>query len=169
MAARGQLLLRAGDLGGGTAELAVAERLARELGSPFSLATVLNVQASLALLAGDEDTALARWSEAADLAAEVRTTWTLAYTLPGLAVVAARRGLPDLAARLFAAGSATAEASSVAVAFPPDVEVARDALPEVRATLGETAFGRAWDAGRLVRPADVPALAREIRRSRGSR
>ncbi|PWW23997.1 putative ATPase [Geodermatophilus normandii] len=169
VSARGQLLLRAGDLGGGTAELAVAERLARELGSPFTLATVLNVQASLALLAGDEDTALARWSEAADLAAEVRTTWTLAYTLPGLAVVAARRGLPDLAARLFAAGSATAEASSVAVAFPPDVELARDVLPEVRATLGETAFGRAWDAGRLVRPADVPALAGEIRRSRGSR
>ncbi len=160
--ARGQLLLRSGDLGGGTAELAEAERLARELGSPFTLATVLNVQASLAQLAGDEDAALARWTEAADLAAEVRTTWTLAYTLPGLAVVAARRGAPELAARLFAAGSATAEASSVAVAFPPDVEVARRVLPEVRAALGEAAFERAWDAGRLLRPGDVPALAREI-------
>ncbi len=160
--ARGQRLLRAGDLAGGTAELAVAERLARELGSPFTLATVLNVQASLAALAGDEDTALTRWTEAAELAAEVRTTWTLAYTLPGLAAVAARRGMPELAARLFAAGSATAEAASVAVAFPPDVELARQVLPQVRATLGEEAFGRAWDAGRLLGPGDVPALAREI-------
>ncbi len=164
--ARGQLLLQSGDLAGGTAELAEAERLARELGSPFTLATVLNVQASLAQLAGDEETALARWTEAADLAAAVRTTWTLAYTLPGLAVVAARRGAPELAARLFAAGSATAEAASVAVAFPPDVESARRVLPEVRAALGEEAFGRAWDAGRLVRPGDVPALVAGLRPSR---
>ncbi len=164
---RGQRLLLAGDLRGGTAELAVAERLARDLGSPFTLATVLNVQASLAQLLGDEDGALARWTEAADLAAEVRTTWTLAYTLPGLAAVAARRGLPELAARLFAAGSATAEAASVAVAFPPDVELARQVLPDVRATLGEEAFRRAWDAGRLLGPGDVPALAREISASPG--
>ncbi len=159
---RGQRLLLAGELRGGTAELAAAERLARDLGSPFTLATVLNVQASLAQLAGDDDEALARWTEAAELAAEVRTTWTLAYTLPGLAVVAARRGRPELAARLFAGGSATAEAASVAVAFPPDVELARQVLPQVRAALGEAAFGRAWDAGRLLRPADVPALAREL-------
>ena len=163
---RGQLLLRAGDLGGGTAELARAERLARELGSPFTTATVLNVQASLAWLAGDGDAALARWTEAAELAAEVRTTWTLAYTLPGLAAVAAARGLPELAARLFAAGSATAEAASVAVSFPPDVELAAQVLPEVRAVLGADAFGRAWDAGRLLRPEDVPALARELSGSR---
>jgi predicted ATPase/DNA-binding XRE family transcriptional regulator len=166
---RGQLLLQSGDLAGGTAALAGAERLARELGSPFSLATVLNVQASLGQLAGDEDGALARWAEAAELAAAVRTSWTLAYTLPGLAVVAASRGLPELAARLFAAGSATAEAAAVAVSFPPDVALARQVLPAVRAALGEEAFARAWDAGRLVRPADVPALAGEIRRSRGPR
>jgi predicted ATPase/DNA-binding XRE family transcriptional regulator len=165
--ARGQLLLRAGDLAGGRAALAGAEALARELGSPFSLATVLNVQASLAALAGDEDGALDRWTEAADLAAEVRTSWTLAYTLPGLAVVAAHRGLPDLAARLFAAGSATAEAAAVAVSFPPDVALAAQELPAVRTVLGEEAFARAWDAGRLVRPEDVPALARQIRRSPG--
>lgn len=165
--ARGQLLLRAGDLTGGTAALADAEALARELGSPFSLATVLNVQASLAALAGDENGALDRWAEAADLAAEVRTSWTLAYTLPGLAVVAAHRGLPELSARLFAAGSATAEAAAVAVSFPPDVALAAQELPAVRAVLGEEAFARAWDAGRLVRPEDVPALARQIRRSPG--
>ncbi|WP_336027067.1 ATP-binding protein [Geodermatophilus sp. FMUSA9-8] len=160
--ARGQLLLRAGELGGGTAELARAEGLARELGSPFTLATVLNVQASLAWLAGDGEEALARWTEAAVLAAEVRTTWTLAYTLPGLAAVAAARGRPELAARLFAAGSATAEAAAVAVAFPPDVELAAQVLPEVRAALGAEAFGRAWDAGRLLRPEDVPALVRDL-------
>ncbi|MGY1731105.1 ATP-binding protein [Geodermatophilus sp. SYSU D01045] len=167
--AQGQLLLQAGDLAAGTARLADAERLARGLGSPFSLATLLNVQASLAALAGDEDGALDRWAEAAGLAAAVRTSWTLAYTLPGLAAVAAARGLPELAAQLFAAGSATAEAAAVAVAFPPDVALAAQELPAVRAALGEEAFARAWDAGRLLRPEDVPALAEAIRRARAPR
>ncbi len=53
--------------------------------SPFTLATLLNVQASLALLAGDDDAALDLLDEAAQLAAVVGTTWTLVYTLPDLA------------------------------------------------------------------------------------
>ena len=158
----GQLAFVAGDLAGGTAALAHAERLARELAGPFSLATALNVQASVALAADDDATALDRWAEAGALAAEVGTSWTLAYTLPGLAVVAARRGLPELAAELFAAGSATAEADSVAVTFPPDLAVAAQWLPTVRAELGEEAFAAAWERGRGLRPSDVPGLAELI-------
>ncbi len=156
---RGQMLWRRGDIPGATAELDEAERLARELGSPFTLATLLNVQASLALTLDDDATALDKWTEAAELAAEVRTSWTLIYTLPGLAVLAARGGEHELAAELFAAGSATAEAGAVAVAFPPDLESAAQWLPAVREELGEDAFRRAWERGRSVRPDDVPRLA----------
>ena len=102
------------------------------------------------------------WTEAGTLAADVGTSWTLAYTLPGLAVVAARGGMPELAAELFAAGSATAEADSVAVTFPPDLAVAAQWLPAVRAELGEEAFAAAWERGRGLRPSDVPRLAELI-------
>lgn len=160
--AASQLRFQSGDVDGAVAALADAHRLGRELGNPFTLATVLNVQASFALATGDDATALARWTEAAVLAAEVGTTWTLVYTVPGLAVVAARRGLLELAARLFSAGSATAEAGSVAVTFPPDLEMAGEWLAVVRTELGEDGFRRAWERGRGVRPDDVPGLAAEI-------
>jgi hypothetical protein len=123
---------------------------------------VLNVQASLALAADDDAAALDRWIEAAALAVEVGTTWTFVYTLPGLAVLAARSGMHQLAAELFAAGSATAEAASVAVTYPPDLESAGQWLPAVRAELGEDAFRRAWERGRGLRPDDVPRLAATI-------
>lgn len=158
-----QLLFRSGRPGEAAVALAHAERLARELGSPFALATVLNIQASVALAEDDDDaTALDRWTEAAELAADVGTTWTLVYTVPGLAVLAARRGLTELAAELFAAGSATAEAGSVAVSFPPDLEVAGRWLPEVRRLLGGEAFRHAWERGRGLRADDVPGLAEVI-------
>ncbi|WP_051684052.1 helix-turn-helix domain-containing protein [Blastococcus sp. URHD0036] len=164
--ADGQRLLRAGDAEGCRAALATAEDLARRLGGPFSLASVLNMQATLAQSTGDEAGGLAPLTEAAGLAAEVATTWALAYTLPALAVCAAQRGEHEVAAELFAAGSATAEAASVAAAYPPDAEAVRQWLPAVRSALGEEAFGRAWRRGRTLRPADVPALAARI--SRGS-
>ncbi|MGY1633453.1 ATP-binding protein [Geodermatophilus sp. SYSU D01186] len=162
--AEAQRLVQSGDLPGAAAGLDDAERVAREIGSPFTLATVLNMRATLAQGTGDDAAALACLTEAADLAAAVATTWTLAYTLPGLAVLAAQRGRPELAAELFAAGSATAEAASVAVSFPPDLERAGHWLAAVRAELGEEAFRRAWERGRGVRPADVPGLAARLTR-----
>ncbi len=160
--ARAQLLFRAGEVPAAAATLAEAETASRALGAPFSVAVVLNMQASLALATGDVDVALDRLIEAAELAAAVGTAWTLAYTLPSLAVCAAQLGRHELAAELFAAGSATAAAGSVAVSFPPDLEAARETLPVVRAALGEEAFDAAWRRGRALRPADVPALAARI-------
>jgi ATP/maltotriose-dependent transcriptional regulator MalT len=159
---RAQLLMGTGDLAGAVDALTEAERVARELDSPFTLATVLNMQGTVAQAAGDDATALANLVEAADLAAEVGTTWTLVYTLPQLAVLAARGGQRAIAAELFAAGSATAEAASLAVSFPPDLESAQRWLHRVQAELATEAFDQAWDAGRQVTPADVPGLARRI-------
>jgi hypothetical protein len=160
--AHGQLLMAEGDLSGADVVLHAAEADARTLGAPFSLAIVLNIRASVALARGEDDTSLRCLVEAAELAAEVGTTWTLVFTLPALAVNAARRNQPELAARLFAAGSATAEASSLAVSFPPDLASAQHGLSAARAALGEEAFARAWDAGRRHRTSDVPDLARSV-------
>jgi hypothetical protein len=155
----GQLLFGAGDLAGSAALLDEAERVAREAGSPWTLATVLNMQASLALARDDDRAALECWTESAELADAIGgSTWTMTYTWPGLAVLAARRGWPEL----FAAGSATAEAASLAVTFPADLESLGRWLPVVRERLGEEGFRRAWERGRQLRPADVSRLSREI-------
>jgi hypothetical protein len=163
--AQGQLRLVAGDREGAAALVAEAVGLARDRsGGPFALATALNMEATLSRLAGDDDTALDRLLEAAALAVEMGTLWTLVYTLPALGVQAARRGLPELAAHLFAAGAATSEATSLAVTFPPDRAVNTEQCEAVRAALGEVAFARARDAGRAVRPADVAALIAPLQR-----
>ena len=116
---------------------------------------MVNVRATQALLTGDDDDALRRFQEATRLSAEVGTTWTLVYGLPGLATVAARRGQLYEAAVLFAAGATTSDASSVVVAFPPDLAFAQEAVTRVRTEssarrssgprgieAGETADGR---------------------------
>jgi hypothetical protein len=158
----GQLLMAEGDLSGADLVLRAAEADARTLGAPFSLAIVLNMQASVALARGEDDTALRCLVEAAELAAEVGTTWTLVYTLAALGALAARRNQPELAVTLFAAGSATAEASSLALSFPPDLASAQQGLSAARAALADEAFARAWDAGRRQQSSDVPGLARSV-------
>jgi ATP/maltotriose-dependent transcriptional regulator MalT len=160
-AARGQGLLRAGDLEGSERALREAEAVARALGSPFTLATELNGRASLALARGDDDAALDLLTEAVELAARIGTSWTLAYALPALAALAARRGDPELAAELYAAG---AEASSVTVAYPPEAVVAHTSPAGVRAELGDEAFARAWERGRGVRPDAAPRLVARLTR-----
>jgi hypothetical protein len=161
--AEGQRLLILGEFDAATTRLAEAEVVARELGSPFTLATVVNVRATQALLTGDEDDALRRFQEATRLSAEVGTTWTLVYGLPGLATVAARRGQLYEAAVLFAAGATTSDASSVVVAFPPDLAFAQEAVTRVRTELGETEFRAAWERGRELRTEDLPEWADRIR------
>ena len=153
--AQGQLEFQAGDLDRSTAVLAEAEAIARRAGLPFTLTVVLNMQAMVAELTGADDVALEQLREAAALAAEVGTTWTLVYSMPALGILAARRGLFDVAAVLFAAGAATAEASSVAVSFPPSREGVDHWLATVRRELGRRGVGPG--RGRRARPvAGVP-------------
>ena len=161
--ADGQRLIIVGDFDRATATLTEAERLARELGSPFTLATVVNVRGTQSLLVGDEDAALERYQETIRLSAEVGTTWTLVYGLPGLATVAAHRGQMEEAAVLFAAGATTSDASSLVVAFPPDLAFAQQALSAVRAELGEVAFQAAWERGRDLPTAELPAWADRVK------
>ena len=99
-------------------------------------------------MTAEDAVALDKLIEAAELAADVGTTWSLVYTLAALAVLAARRSMTELAAVLFAAAGATAEASSVPVSFPPSREGADHWLAVVRNRLNvET-----WAAGPGVGP-----------------
>ena len=161
--AQGQLEFQAGDLDRSTVVLAEAEAIARRAGLPFTLTVVLNMQAMVAELTGADDVALEQLREAAAVAAEVGTTWTLVYSMPALGILAARRGLFDVAAVLFAAGAATAEASSVAVSFPPSREGVDHWLAAVRRELGPEAWARAEDTGRALSPESLADLADQIR------
>jgi predicted ATPase/DNA-binding XRE family transcriptional regulator len=161
--AEGQRLMILGRFAEATETLADAERFARALGSPFTLAVVLNVRATQDLLVGDDEAALVRYQEATRLSAEVGTTWTLVYGLPGLATVAARMGQMDVAAVLFAAGASTSDATSLVVSFPPDLVFAEEALAQVRKGLGDKAFRAAWERGRDLRTEDLPDWADRVR------
>ena len=121
------------------------------------------MQAMVAELTGADDVALEQLREAAAVAAEVGTTWTLVYSMPALGILAARRGLFDVAAVLFAAGAATAEASSVAGSFPPSRGASSHWLAAVRRELGPEAWARAEDTGRALSPESLADLADQIR------
>ncbi|WP_460305502.1 ATP-binding protein [Actinocorallia aurea] len=160
--ARAQLLLLRGDRDASAAALDAAEAVARGAGASFTLATALNMQATLALQAGDDAAALRHLTESTRLAAEVGTTWTLVYSLSALAGVAARHGDPSLAASLFAAASATAEATLLAVSYGPDAEAAGAQLDAVRRRLPEEEFRRAWEHGRTLRVDQVLDLISRV-------
>ena len=165
--ADGQRLLTLGRGGPAATVLAEAEAMARDLASPFTLAVALNVQATQLLGSGDDDGALDKYREATRLSAEVGTMWTLVYALPGLATIAARRGQADLAALLFGVGSTTSDASSLVVAFPPDLAFAQAAREAVLAELGDDGFRAAAARGIDVRPEKVPTLTDQVMRRGG--
>ncbi|ROO86604.1 putative ATPase [Actinocorallia herbida] len=162
-----QLLLLRGEPGASVAALDAAERTARGAELAFTLATALNMQATLALHADDDGAALRHLTEATRLAVEVRTTWTLVYSLSALAGVAVRHAEPAVAASLFAAASATAEASLLTVAFRPDSDAAETQLDALRRRLPEEEFRRAWEHGRTLRTDEVLDLVARISVRRG--
>lgn len=167
--ATSQLQMLTGDLETSRTTIQDAELVARELGCAFTLATALNMRASLALAAGSFGDALEPLTEAASLATEVGTTWTLVYTLPALAIVAGRQGLPDVATVLLSAGAATAKASSLVVSFPPDRDSAESYLGQLRAQLDDAAFTEAWQHGQDLAPAAMSEYIAQIKRSSAPR
>lgn len=160
--ARSQVSLLRGDVADCGLALESAEVLARALAGQFTLATALNMRTTLALIAQDDGAALRSASEAAELAADVGTSWTLVYTLSALGTIAARRGCPELSAELFAATAVTAETSMVEVAFRPDLDAAETHLRDVRDHLGDEEFERCWERGRTRGIHDVLAMIPEL-------
>ncbi len=137
---------------------------ARSLGEVFTLATALNLRATLTDTTGDLTTSVQLLRESLQLSLAANMTWTLAYALPALAAVAVRANQPRLSANLFgAAASVTAEAT-VEAAFPAAVTISERARATARQRLGEDAYRAAWDAGRDATPGDLLDLADRLTR-----
>jgi len=107
--------------------------------------------------------ALERLIEAAALAAEAGIGWTQVYTVPALADLAVRGGQPELAVRLYAAAATLAEATGLAVSFPPDVDRGLAGMALARAQVDPSEFERLWESGRALGPGEVAELAGSLR------
>ncbi|GAA3221572.1 ATP-binding protein [Actinocorallia longicatena] len=153
-----QLLLLQGDLGASGAALDAAPTAT----GPFTLATILNMRATLALQLDDAPAALRHLTDAVRLAADVGTTWPLVYSLSALAGVAARHGDPELAVSLFASAAATAETTLLKVSFRPDADAADAQLDALRRRLPEERFHRAWQRGAALRVDELLELIPRI-------
>ena len=162
--AEGQVALLAGRVDEADALLDDAERLARELGNAFSLATALNVRATLTELLDDHPRSAMLLAEAAELSVGSRISWTFAYILPALAGVAVRLGDAEAGARLFGASASYSAEHSVATGFQASSALADRDLAAAREQLGEERFRAAWDAGRDTTGAEVVELATELNR-----
>ncbi len=159
--AAGQVALLAQDPGAERV-LDAAVTAARELGNPFTLATSLNVLATLTAMQGDHARTATLLAESVELSIQARMNWTLAYTLPALAGVAVRLGRAASGARLFGASASYSAQHAVAANFQASRDLADSDLEAARAELGEAAFQEAWDAGRDATGADMVELARDL-------
>ena len=163
-----QVALLAGALHVSEQLLLACEHRARRLGNPFTLATVLNLRATLTQLRDEHGETARLLAESAEISMTARISWTFAYTLPALASVAVRSGDHELGATLFGAAASWSADHSVDTGFPASQALAHRDLARAREALGEVRFRPAWDAGRDTTGPEVVELARELsRRARG--
>jgi DNA-binding CsgD family transcriptional regulator/tetratricopeptide (TPR) repeat protein len=141
-------------------EAAIALRRGRDFGSLS--ASLVNL-AAVHRDAGDPSTAADLYKEAVSLRWERGERKGLAEALAGLAVLAARGGQPEHAARLLAAVDALCGALGTALS-PPERPHREAALVAARGVLGRDAFAGAWEAGRAMPLEAVVALAAEVGR-----
>jgi ATP/maltotriose-dependent transcriptional regulator MalT len=164
LASRGQRSILGGDPGAAKTHLGRAEALARGAGNGFTIAIVLNMQATVAELRGDETATLHLLAESVQRSVEDGMGWTLGYALPALAAVAARSGKDVVAARL-AGASATLTGSTADVGHVPASRAgAHTAVEDVRVRLGEAAYESAVAEGRALDLAGAGLLAASLRR-----
>ncbi len=132
--------------------------LYRGLGSAHGAASVLGHLGRALVELGDHARALAALGEGLVLSQRVGNKWYATATLKGLAAAATARGQWERAARLFGAVEAQVEASGIAV-HPLDQAANERRLAAVRAHLDEATFAAAWEAGRVLSPAETAAEA----------
>ncbi|HMM96294.1 helix-turn-helix domain-containing protein [Phycicoccus sp.] len=157
-----QAALVSGDLEAAAGLLDLVVEGARSLGNPFSLATSLNLQATLTELLGDEAGTAALLGEALDLGLEGRLSWPLGYTLPALAALALRVGDPASAAWLFGAAADVSAVDAVAHTFPVSRALSDRGLDATRQALDEESFTREWELGRVAGDAEIRARAAAV-------
>ena len=131
-----------------SARQAAEECLARfrEIGERRAEAATLTELGHLDLLAGDLDSAIRRFREAADIHRELHDALGLARALEGIAAHAASTGDAALAARLCGATASWREQSGT-VATVPEREALTGIIDSARARLGNDCFQAMWGEG----------------------
>jgi DNA-binding NarL/FixJ family response regulator len=132
--------------------------LYRGLGSAHGAASVLGHLGRALVELGDHARALAVLGEGLVLSQRVGNKWYAISALKGLAAAAIARGQWERAARLFGAVEPLVEESGIAV-HPLDRAANERRLAAVRAHLDEATFAAAWEAGRVLSPAEAAAEA----------
>ena len=160
--AQGQRALVGGDYELAQDLLRRAEEAARDLGNPFTLATALNIRATLTQLQNDDAGTAHLLAESIAISVEARISWTLGYAIPALAGVAVRLSEPELAARLFGASASHSVVHAVDPRFPASRALSDRDLAAARDQLGDAAFRDAWDDGRTAAAPDIAELARHL-------
>jgi predicted ATPase len=136
--------------------LDMALPLARDLGYPSELALACGNTGLAALFTGDLDRAQEAFDEQLRICSE-QVSWLAAEALVGFAAIAARRGDPELAARLMGAATATGALADDDVS----VRLQRGFFMPARALLGEDAWCAAEAEGARLSADEAIAMALE--------
>jgi hypothetical protein len=122
----------------------------------------LHALATVARAEGDDDRAGGLLEEGLGLSVEVGDETNVAYFLEGLAAVAASKGAPIRAARLWGAAEALLETIEVA-AYPhaPDRSLRQREVAAARARLEGDEWEEAWAEGRAMSAGQAAAYALE--------
>ena len=149
-----------GDLPAARRQYEESLQIFRELGDRQSIAMALGNLGDVATLQHDYDAAQALHHGCLVTAAEVDDRRRIAFSLAGVAVLAASRGQAARALRLAAAAMALREAIGAA---PDRVWQARlePGLATARAQLGRQAAAQAWAEGAAMTPGEAMAYALE--------
>jgi DNA-binding CsgD family transcriptional regulator len=150
-----------GDLDAAEARLAEALAACRETGVPTDAAYCLEYLSLIACDRGEVALAAERLAACAELGALRVLAHHRGRLVAAVAVLAAAATLPDASARLFGA----AEAVHGGAGLPPDLperEVYRRAIDRLRAALGDQAFERTRQQGRMLTDEAVDAEMRAV-------
>jgi predicted ATPase/transcriptional regulator with XRE-family HTH domain len=141
--------------------------LAPAAGPTSSRAGALEIRARLALDDGDLPTAAELMAESLQIWHELGDKWSLATVLEAAAALVTAAEQPEAAAHLLGAAAALRDAIAAPISGCAAAERAH-LLESLKATLGEEAFTRAWDDGRL-QPVDeaVKGALEATRAARG--
>ena len=137
-----------GDSAAATAILESSLAMYRGLDDPLNTAFTLTYLGFIACDRGDFSSAAARFTEGLSLWRQIGTREMQADWLAGVATMAAMRGAPERAARLFGAATALRDTLGHSFMLPERITFER-AIASTRAALDETGFAAAWAAGQI--------------------
>ena len=145
-----------GDFDSGVAQVEEGLALCRELGDLRNTSMSLFILGMARLAGGEIDQGAPLLGEGAQITRELGDRLGGAYYLLGLGKLAAMRGMPIGAARLWGAAEAHREKMGMALStFDLAASGYERDLAAVRSELGETSFDAAWAEGRAMSPEEA--------------